>query len=294
LRTLPRAVASVLAQDEPDFELILVDDASTDGTQRWLATLADPRIRLITCDTNRGPSAARNRGLAVARAPLAAFLDSDDVFRPNRLSAPLRVFAREGDVICTLSSAVKWVRDRQDLALFPDLKLSSAAFKWAMFADLVGVATTGITVRTAAARDVGGFCEALHRTEDREFLIRLAARGTARLLPEVLWEKSWVDDSLSNAWQTAGRDLMRYVEQRPEYVTQYRKLGSYLASKILVADLRQHALATMVQDWRRFRQAGLLGGVANTVRAHRQVRRYRRRMAGREDVAALTGPPADW
>src|SRR4051794_37621137 len=51
LRTLPRAVASVLAQDEPDFELIIVDDASTDGTQRWLATLADPRIRLITCDT---------------------------------------------------------------------------------------------------------------------------------------------------------------------------------------------------------------------------------------------------
>jgi glycosyltransferase involved in cell wall biosynthesis len=290
---LPRAVTSVLNQDEPDFELLIVDDASTDATASWLRTLTDPRIRVIGCETNGGPSAARNRGLEAAQAPIAAFLDSDDVYRPNRLRVALEAFGREGDVVCTLSSSVKQVRTRQDLALLPDVRLESAAFSWALFCDLVGVETTSITVRTAAARGAGGFCEALRRTEDREFLIRLARRGAARLLPEVLWEKSWMDDSLSNDWAGAGSDLVRYVAQRPEYVNQYRKLGSYLASKVLVADLRRHDLSALVEDWRRFRQAGLLGSVAETVRAHRQVSQYRR-AARAQNLATLAGPPGDW
>ena len=58
--SLPRAIASVQAQDGVRFELIIVDDASSDDTPAYLATLPDPRIRVITCDRNRGPSAARN------------------------------------------------------------------------------------------------------------------------------------------------------------------------------------------------------------------------------------------
>jgi glycosyltransferase involved in cell wall biosynthesis len=294
LRTLPRAVASVLDQDEPDFELLIVDDASTDATASWLRTLTDPRIRVIGCETNGGPSAARNRGLEAAQAPIAAFLDSDDVYRPNRLRVALGAFRRESDVVCTLSSAMKQVRTRQDLALLPDVRLESAAFSWALFCDLVGVETTSITVRTAAARSAGGFCEGLRRTEDREFLIRLAPFGAVRLLSEVLWEKSWMDDSLSNDWTGAGSDLVRYVAQRPEYVNQFRRLGSYLASKVLVADLRRHDLSAVLKDWRQFRRAGLLGSVAQTVRAHRQVRKYRRRIAREHGLATLTGPPRDW
>lgn len=94
IKTLPRAVASVLAQDEPDFELIIVDDASTDGTRDYLATLDDPRIRIVLMERNGGPSVARNAGIAAAAAPALAFLDSDDVYRPTRLSRTLAVFAQ--------------------------------------------------------------------------------------------------------------------------------------------------------------------------------------------------------
>ena len=59
-------------------------------------------------------------------------------------------------------------------------------------------------------RSVGGFCEKLRLTEDREFLIRLARKGAGRLVPDLLWEKSWVDDSLSNRWEAAGRGLIAY------------------------------------------------------------------------------------
>jgi glycosyltransferase involved in cell wall biosynthesis len=295
-RTLPRAVASVLAQDVQDFELLIVDDASTDGTAEWLAGIADPRICVARLPNNQGPSAARNLGIDMASAPVLTFLDSDDAYLPGRLSVPLRVFASEPDVICTLSSAQKQDRGGAwDFARLPDVKLASAAFEWAMICDLVGVESTSITVRTAQAREAGRFCAALRRTEDREFLIRLSRLGAARILPDVLFEKSFSADSTSDEWAQAGRHLLDYVRQRPEYLARYRRLGHYLATRILVANLRRRDLATVIGDIRRFRAAGLFeGGLAQLWRDHRVARRYRRQMASADALATLNGPPDHW
>jgi glycosyltransferase involved in cell wall biosynthesis len=295
LNVLPRAVESVLAQDEPDFELIVVDDGSSDGTKAWLAAQTDSRLQVIASERNRGVSAARNLGLAAARAPVVAFLDSDDAYRPQRLRRVLQVMDAEPDVVCTLSSSIKQVWDENRTNLVPDVKLAPAAFEWALFCDLIGVDGSGITVRTQAARDVGGFCEKLRRTEDREFLIRLAPRGAARLLPDVLWEKSWTLDSESNEWKGAGRDLVAYFAQRPEYTSRFCKLASYHATKILVADLRRRDLNTFLGDLKSFRRIGLLhGGLARIWRNHREVRHYRRTMSNRDALAQLAGAPAEW
>ena len=294
LNVLPRAVASVLAQDESDFELIIVDD-STDGTREWLATLTDPRIKIILSERPRGVSAGRNMGLAAARAPIVAFLDSDDTYLSQRLSRALNALDREPDLVCTLSSANKEVRNELRPSPLPDVKLGPRAFEWALYSDIIGVDGSSITVRTEAARAIGGFCEQLRRTEDREFLIRLAPHGAVRLLPDVQWEKGWTTNSLSNEWKDAGRDLVVYAEQRPELTTRFRKLGSYLASKILVADLRRGDVGTFVADWGAFRRGGLLrGGIARMWRDHREVRNYRRAMSNRDALAQLAGAPAEW
>ena len=130
---LPRAVTSVITQNEPDFELIIINDNSTDNTRTWLETLDDPRIRVVHLEYNQGPSAARNVGINLATAPVLAFLDSDDVYREGRLSVPLAVLDREPDVICTLSSALKeYKRGDKAVARLPDVKLASSAFEWAM------------------------------------------------------------------------------------------------------------------------------------------------------------------
>jgi glycosyltransferase involved in cell wall biosynthesis len=285
LNVLPRAVASVLAQDESDFELIIVDD-STDGTREWLATLTDPRIKIILSERPRGVSAGRNMGLAAARAPIVAFLDSDDTYLPQRLGRALNALDRDPDLVCTLSSANKEVRNELRPSPLPDVKLGPQAFEWALYSDIIGVDGSSITVRTEAARAIGGFCEQMRRTEDREFLIRLAPHGAVRLLPGVQWEKGWTTNSLSNEWKGAGRDLMVYAEQRPELTTRFRKLGSYLASKILVADLRRGDLGTFVADWGAFRRGGLLrDGIARMWRDHREVRNYRRAMSNRDALA---------
>src|SRR5215213_5732646 len=75
------AIRSVLAQSFSDFELIVVDDGSTDGTDKSLPR-PDPRVRYVW-QANAGVAAARNRGLELARAPIAAFIDSDDVWLPD-------------------------------------------------------------------------------------------------------------------------------------------------------------------------------------------------------------------
>src|SRR5215467_798370 len=136
---LPRAIASVLAQDDVRFELIVVDDASRDGTPDYLATLADPRIRVITAERNCGPSAARNLGLKAARAGIVAFLDSDDAYLLHRLSAPLAAFAADAGLVCALSSAIRHDRKRSREALIPAVRLAAPAFEWALICDLVPV-----------------------------------------------------------------------------------------------------------------------------------------------------------
>ena len=292
---LPRAIASVLAQEGARFELIVVDDASTDGTPAYLATLADPRIRVISAERNLGPSGARNRGLAAARGDIVAFLDSDDAYRQGRLAVPRAAFAADAELVCVLSSAVKFIRDVPREARIPDVRLAPAAFEWALTADLIPVEATSMTVRRAAALAVGGFCDKLRLTEDREFLIRLAPKGAGRLVPDLLWEKSWVDDSLSNDWTGAGRGLVAYVEQRPEYRGRFRKLGSYLGTKVLVGHLRNRAPVAFMRDLRRLRAAGLIdANILRLVRDHRAVSRYRRAMSREAALATLAGPPPDW
>lgn len=80
------AVASVLTQDFADFELLIVDDGSTDDSLARCQAFNDPRLRII-CQANRGLAGARNTGIRHARGQYVAFLDSDDLWTPDKLTA---------------------------------------------------------------------------------------------------------------------------------------------------------------------------------------------------------------
>src|SRR6266702_3015810 len=82
------AVASVLAQTHVSFELIVVDDGSSDGTVEELSRIPDERVRLVRI-ANSGPAAARNQGVAIANAAIIAFLDSDDLWMRSKLERQL-------------------------------------------------------------------------------------------------------------------------------------------------------------------------------------------------------------
>ena len=94
---LVEAVESVLAQDGPRAEVLVVDDASTDGTPEWLARLDDRRVRSIRLDPGRERTAARNAGLAVVDSPYVLFLDDDDVLAPRALARLVVALERHPD-----------------------------------------------------------------------------------------------------------------------------------------------------------------------------------------------------
>jgi len=91
-RYLPQAIESVLAQSFRDFELLVIDDGSSDRTAQLAGSTGDPRVRVIRNERNLGVCASRNRGLDLARGELVANLDSDDLAHPERLARQVAHF----------------------------------------------------------------------------------------------------------------------------------------------------------------------------------------------------------
>src|SRR4051794_30488868 len=110
VRTISDSLRSILTQDMPDFELIVVDDASTDETPALLSTIADPRLVLLRNDSRLGIAGARNRGLAQSRAPYIAALDHDDLSAPTRLGLQATYLDNHPDTVL-VATAVSELRD---------------------------------------------------------------------------------------------------------------------------------------------------------------------------------------
>jgi succinoglycan biosynthesis protein ExoO len=111
-RTILSAIASALLQTDVDVEVVVADDASTDGTANLVESVKDSRVRLVRCAANGGPSAARNAALEAARGAWIAVLDADDTMLPGRIAA-LSARARAHDLDIVADNM--WVQ-RGDLA----------------------------------------------------------------------------------------------------------------------------------------------------------------------------------
>jgi len=186
---LAPAVESILAQTLRDFELIVVDDDSNDGTRERLAGWAkrDPRIRVLLNERNLGQSAGTNRGVALARAPWIALMDHDDLSLPRRFERQLAQAARRPDAVfvtCPYDLADRSGRIRPgSRGIVCDWDL----LEWfSLFSNFVG-AHGQVLVNAAAFRAVGGYNENLRYAADADLWLRLLNRGPAALVPEPLY-----------------------------------------------------------------------------------------------------------
>jgi len=181
---LREAIDSVLAQSTPAFELIVIDDGSTDGTAEHLARLAETiRIKIERIE-HRGPSAARNRGAALARAPLIAFLDSDDLWSPAKLERQI-AFMRDNPGCAISQTREIWIRNgRRVNPGYRHRKRAGDIFVDSLRTCLIGMSS--VMIRTDLFRSSGGFDEHMAAAEDYDLWLRILIDHEAGLLDEPL------------------------------------------------------------------------------------------------------------
>jgi glycosyltransferase involved in cell wall biosynthesis len=169
-----RAVASVQRQSLDDWELLVVDDASTDDTKARIEELADPRIKYVRRDINGGVAAAQNTGLDRAAGRYVLFLHSDDELMPAFLRRLSEILDHAPPAIGGVEAGVEVIESGSTTRRRPYLE---GADDRTLLAFQSGVHISTLLLRRELAADVR-FDESLRTVEDRDFCIRLLRRTT--------------------------------------------------------------------------------------------------------------------
>jgi glycosyltransferase involved in cell wall biosynthesis len=172
-----QAIQSVLDQTYADFEIIVVDDGSTDRSPQIVRGFPDPRIRLLF-QTNGGPAKARNTGVRAAAGEFLAFLDADDLALPHRFASQLAILEADPR-LSVVGSGYIWIDENE-------VELPWPHHSWQHAPDLNDLASwltdcpfvpSATMLRRQAWEDVDGFDEDLVGPEDWNFWMRLVVTG---------------------------------------------------------------------------------------------------------------------
>lgn len=180
---LKTAVSSVLAQTYPNFELIVLDDGSTDGTKEMISSFKDNRI-IYLYQSNKGVAAARNSAFKIAKGEFLAFLDSDDRWASGKLERLLEYIKKYPDIKIFHTEEI-WYRKGKLLAQKEKHKKPSGfVYKNALALCCIGISTAA--VKRDVFADIGLFDETLPACEDYDFWLRATAKYEIKLIPENL------------------------------------------------------------------------------------------------------------
>ena len=175
---------SVLAQSYPHYELIVVDDGSTDATECQFAVRSD--LRYLRLDHTGTPGSVRNRGVEKASGELIAFLDSDDLWRPDKLER--QVAAMAATAVAVHHTREVWLRDGHEVSQRRQ-RHSRAGDLFAHSVRKCVIGPSTVMLRRDAFVAAGGFREDLQIAEDYELWLRLTASNEVGYLDEALTVK---------------------------------------------------------------------------------------------------------
>jgi len=204
------AVASVLAQRGASYELIVVDDGSTDGSADSLRQTYGDALRVVRT-ANHGVAAARNRGIAESRGEVVAFLDSDDLWEPDKLKMQAERLSTDPSLeICQVNEI--WIRN--GVRVNPPAHYRKAG-GWIFEASLRHclISPSAVLLRRRLLQRVGGFDESLPVCEDYDLWLRIARDTQVELidLPLVIRRGGHADQLSHSRW---GMDRFRVIALR--------------------------------------------------------------------------------
>ena len=224
ISTLPAAIYSVLNQTYDNLELIVMDDGSEDGTEEYIKSVSDNRLRYKRSDSNMGPSVARNMGARLARGEYLAFQDSDDEWMPDKLEKQMRFLLKNKDFPLVYCAFAKY-RNGELQGYFPprtvpyEEKCGNLFFHLLM-SPLIGTDT--IVVRRELFLEENGFNETLKSYEDYEFTLRFSKKYKIGFVDEPLLKVNSSLDSVNKYF--AGRIRTQFFMVR-EMLDALRDLG---------------------------------------------------------------------
>ena len=221
--TIVNAIKSIQNQTFPVSEIIIADDASTDNTNQVLETIDDDRIKHVRLDKNKGAGGARNYGVLHASHEMIAFLDSDDVWHPDKIKKQIEL-KEEHENYRLIYSAYMRIMDENSGFILPDMsgsdKLSGDMLSQVLFKNTVGTPT--ILMEKSLFDEIGGFDEGLRSLEDWDMIIRAAKMTEFGFVPEVLVDAMYLDDGVTS-------NLEEYFKSRCRMMQKYRQ--EYLATE---------------------------------------------------------------
>jgi glycosyltransferase involved in cell wall biosynthesis len=213
---LREALDSIYAQTHRPLDVIVVDDGSTDGTRALVARYPRP-VRYLW-QANAGPATARARGLRAARGDFIAFLDSDDLWHPDKLARQLALLEQRPE----LGACVTLIQNFWEDALQGERE---ALRGHPRERPLVGYTSVTLLARRGLFESVGGFDTRFRHGDDTDWFLRVDEAGVAiGVVPELLVYRRVHPNSRSRQWQERSRD--EYLDLLKSHLDRLRARGS--------------------------------------------------------------------
>jgi glycosyltransferase involved in cell wall biosynthesis len=272
-----RSVESALLSPRNDIEIIVVDDGSSDDTFGRISQINDRRLRLHRLESEGNANRARNTGARLSRSKLVAFLDSDDLFRPDRIDRLIAFFQGSPDVDCLVDGYVEFSRGGKRNHLMPCPTPKQSEIRHMLLAHLIPLTNSAITVRRSAFEAVGGYDEAMRRHQDRELLLRLAQTHAIQFGDETDVEKHRGSLSLSHDFDGYIDGLDALAVRTPEYyLPKNEQIFRYLIVRGIVKAIAAGRWAAALREFHAWRSAkNLPKDYLRCLRSYRLGRRQR-------------------
>jgi glycosyltransferase involved in cell wall biosynthesis len=178
------ALPAAIGQEGVDHEVVVVDDGSTDGTSDRLASLGEPRLRVVRNGRSLGVARARNAGIEAARGAWIAFLDDDDIWSPRKLRTQIDAGSAMGASFVYGASVAL---DERKHFLFGHAPPDPSTLRTQLLRrNVMWGGCSNVVVRAGVLRDLGGFDEEIFQLADWDLWIRLSNRAKGAVCREVL------------------------------------------------------------------------------------------------------------